>query len=133
MPRVNPLPERERKICSRLADWRKYHRVSQVKFAKMIGEDSSVIANCESERLPLRYVLAKKIIENLYVNPLWLASGEGESMLYADIPKVPETEYDDRSLFSDIFDRFIAKDILKLQYDQRQEPHYFPQFKASPE
>src|SRR5215218_7390984 len=56
LPRRNPFPEAERRVCRRLREWRLHLRLHQSVIADFVGvHHANYIADIENARAPLRY------------------------------------------------------------------------------
>jgi transcriptional regulator with XRE-family HTH domain len=108
VPRKEPLPEREAEVCKRVRDFRLALKLSQITFAKELGEDSSALASIEHMRAPLRWPLGERIVRRFLLNPEWLARGEGPLSAPVFIPKLSNAS---RLLFTEVFDKHISKEV----------------------
>lgn len=77
MPRKNPISEREKQICARLAEFRTRIKLSRAAFAREIDMDQFRLASYEHGRAPVRFSLALTIQEVFHINMIWLATGVG--------------------------------------------------------
>lgn len=105
MPRKHPLPERERRICTRLAEFRAAIKLTRAAFAREIGVNRFTLANVEGSAAPVTFALALRIQDRLQMNLAWLATGEGE--IYGK-PKFHRSFIPSESeLLSSAFDKYL--------------------------
>ena len=71
------LPAREIEIGQRLRAFRELKRIPRTAFALSIGIGGERLASYESGRVPLRFEIFKAINQLYFLDPLWLATGEG--------------------------------------------------------
>jgi transcriptional regulator with XRE-family HTH domain len=109
MPRKTPMPKTEREICGRLRWFREQTGLSQVKFAKALGLDSSMLAAYEHCRSPLKYVVAWNCYFHFRLNLHWLASGKGKPVARFHVPSPSDLGIDANSLFSETFKAHIQE------------------------
>lgn len=77
MRRKHPLLRSELEIGKRLALARRSKKCPRRYLAQLVGVDPSTIKRIELGRSALRYPLARLVIWELDISPLWLATGEG--------------------------------------------------------
>ncbi|PWU11891.1 MAG: hypothetical protein C5B50_22445 [Verrucomicrobia bacterium] len=110
MPRKIPISEREVGISARLREFRRTTGLSRVAFAQKAGIDSSILVRYEHGRVPLKYVHAWRLIRTFFINPAWLATGEGgrwtRGAQYAPGPELLESA--EGELFSEVYDRALS-------------------------
>jgi len=116
--RSNPMPERERLICSRLKIFRSSSGLSQSEFAKLCGLSLKVYASYEYAYSQLNYGAAWRILTSFpLLNPSWLA-GENAALqeihlIVYDVPQ--EKGLGGRILFSWYYDHYLKEAILKTR------------------
>ena len=108
MPRKQPLPKREREICRRLREFRKFTKLSQAVFARELGMEGSLLASYEHGRAPVRYNLFLSVAADFNLNPDWLASGDGPMVDYNASFRLGGSKHPDQELFSSVYD-FVRK------------------------
>lgn len=108
VPRKNPLPKRELAICSRVKQVRLAQGCPRAYLATLIKVDRYVLTRLELGRAPLRYGLAEQFCSALKVNPLWLATGEGDINLAIPLPEASFLKVNANALFSKVFDSLLA-------------------------
>jgi transcriptional regulator with XRE-family HTH domain len=81
--KYQPLPPSELAICDRVKRERLHERATQASFARMMGLTRDQLASIEVGRVPLRFSAGWKLCRIMNMNPLWLATGEGESSGFA--------------------------------------------------
>lgn len=105
------LPDREQQICARFREVRQDHRFKQAQFAEILSISVGRLKSYEYARAPIKYGLAKRLIEEISVDPDWLATGEGEKYSRVSIA----VEYDfwipAKLLYSFVHERLL-RDIL---------------------
>jgi transcriptional regulator with XRE-family HTH domain len=103
VPRVNPLPKRDREIAARIRKFRRDSKCSRSYLADRIGVTPGVITRIELGRIPLKYDLAKDLFKELSVNPLWVATGQGEPKQRVSLPSTTALRLSGDALFSEVF------------------------------
>ncbi|MCX6923409.1 MAG: hypothetical protein NT154_09415 [Verrucomicrobia bacterium] len=103
MPRKIPLSDVEVAICSRLKLYRQRCDLPRRLFARDSGLDTAVIIRLELGRTPLRYGVASRITRAFSINPVWLATGEGDISAHVPLPFADDIGADERELFSSVF------------------------------
>lgn len=102
------LPEEERAIGRRVRDARKRGGLSQAKLAILVSLTRDQLANIEVGRTALRFETAWNLCSELRLNPLWLASGEGDRHGFVDMPGATDVPPGD--LFSSVMDDLSQED-----------------------
>ena len=122
MPRRQPLPGHELKICARLREFRKRTGLSRVAFAQKAGIDSSVLVRYEHGRVPLKYVHAWRLMRTFLINPVYLMTGAGGYWTRAaqispgpEVLKCPEA-----ALFSEVYEKAFADGAWIKKSESRQ-------------
>lgn len=105
MPRVHPLPKRDREIAARIRKFRRESKCSREYLAVRSGIKGGVITRIELGRIPLKYDVARAIFSALAINPLWAATGEGPEIAKIDLPSSGNLKLPINALFSDVFFR----------------------------
>ena len=103
------LVQREAGICRRLREFRESKRISRTAFAVALGIGGERLASYESGRVPLRYEIFRLLTQHFFLNPSWLATGNGVASLqkpFDDSDILPFIK--PRSLFSAAYDGQIA-------------------------
>ena len=119
MPRINPVPEREREIARRLRQFRREAtKLSQVAFAREVGIDSSRLASYEHGRVPLPYSVFLAVWRAFKINAHWLATNDRRIVRGDDIDESLFPTPDQAVLFSETWDAH-----LKAHFDQAAEMH----------
>jgi transcriptional regulator with XRE-family HTH domain len=77
---------RELEIGKRLRAFREGKKITRTAFALSIGIGSERLASYESGRVPLRFEVFASINRLHFINPLWLAMGEGNPYRNAPFP-----------------------------------------------
>lgn len=103
MPRINPLPKRDREIAARIRKFRRESKCSRSYLADRIGVNAGIITRIELGRIPLKYDVAKNLFKELGLNPLWVATGEGDPKRKISLPSTAELRLSENALFSDVF------------------------------
>lgn len=107
MPRSSPLPDVEAGICSRLLEFRTALGLKRPAFAAKAGIDSAAVVGYESQRSPVRYAVAWKILNRFQLNPRWLWTGEGSVSLDFPFPSGEELGVSERALFSEVYSQHL--------------------------
>jgi transcriptional regulator with XRE-family HTH domain len=103
VPRINPLPKRDREIAARIRKFRRESKCSRSYLADRIGVNAGIITRIELGRIPLKYDVAKNLFKELGLNPLWVATGEGDPKRKISLPSTAELRLSENALFSDVF------------------------------
>ena len=111
VPRVHPIPEREAGICRRLMQWRKQARLSRPQVARALDVDSSTLVRVEHLRAPLKYHDAWRLLASFELNPLWLATGEGQMHLFVPIPVAEVLKVSGDAPFGEVFDKHLTASV----------------------
>ena len=115
MPRLTPVPERERQIGRRLREFRLSTKLSQVAVGQLLGIDANRLSSYEHGRVPIPYAVATAFCREFGVNPAWLASGAQPMHSYAMISHRLADEIAERARFSEVFDSVLAPSFGKHQ------------------
>ncbi len=106
------LPEKELAIGKRIKVARRHFGISQEFLASLMSVTRDQLNNVEIGRVALRFLLGWRLCQWLDVNPLWVASGEG------DMKRFIWMHYDrtlDRELFSDVMSK------IRISYSEWRE------------
>ncbi len=113
MPRIRTemppslLPDREQEICARFRRVRQDHRFKQEEFADILAISIARLKSYEYARAPIKYGLAKRLIDDLGTDPDWLATGTGEQRSRVSI--APEYDFwiPPKMSYSFVYDRLL--------------------------
>jgi transcriptional regulator with XRE-family HTH domain len=98
--------------------------------AHVCGIDQAALVRLEIGRVPLKYGTAQRIIDQLRVNPLWLATGEGEKEAgFVELPSAKEIGVADMDLFSKVFDDLL-RPCFPVNPERRIKPGSSQRLKA---
>lgn len=79
-----PAAPANREVGKRLARVRAFRGWRQAQLELLVGLTVQQVANIETGRTPLRFLPGWRLCENLNVNPVWLATGEGRQEPFVD-------------------------------------------------
>jgi transcriptional regulator with XRE-family HTH domain len=104
--------EREKQICERLRQFRESLQIPRTRFALSIGVTEAALAGYELGRARLRYETFAAVQKRFSINPVWLATGEENLLLYNWNDEKFRPQVKPREIFSHVYDRLIAKHLL---------------------
>lgn len=113
VPRVNPVPEREKAIGARLREAREVAQLKRTTVALKAGISSDQLASYEFGRVVLPWGVGKKLCELLKINLHWLALGEGSILQGYVTP--PEISASPRAPFSEVHDRLVGTEHSEIE------------------
>lgn len=111
MPVSAKSQERALQIGERLRAAREGLLVSQTRFAVRVGIGRERLASYESGRVSLPWAIAFQIYSTFGINPLWLATGDGEKIgpLRGGVDeRVITVSYGSRPLLAEVADEILA-------------------------
>ena len=103
--------EREKQICERLRPFRESLQIPRTRFALSIGVTEAALAGYELGRARLRYDTFAAVQKRFSINPVWLATGEENLLLYNWNDEKFRAQVKPREIFSQAYERFIAKHL----------------------
>src|ERR1017187_10459932 len=103
--------EREKQICERLRQFRESLQIPRTRFALSIGVTEAALAGYELGRARLRYDTFAAVQKRFSINPVWLATCEENMLLYNWNDEKFRAQVKRRELFSQAYDRLIAKHL----------------------
>jgi transcriptional regulator with XRE-family HTH domain len=103
--------EREKQICERLRQFRESLQIPRTRFALSIGVTEAAMAGYELGRARIRYETFAAVQKRFLINPVWLATGEENLILHNWTDEKFRAQVKPRELFSDAFERLIAKHL----------------------
>ena len=116
VPRKAALPPREVDICRRLAAFRRETRIPRSVFARTVGFGPERLATYENARSPVRYEAFRAISDHFFVNPRWLATGQGSRVLDGPFDDAAfRARIDGRALLSEVYDRVLQGHFAALE------------------
>jgi transcriptional regulator with XRE-family HTH domain len=104
--------EREKQICERLRQFRESLQIPRTRFALSIGVTEAALAGYELGRARLRYDTFAAVQKRFSINPVWLATGDENLLLYNWHDEKFRAQVKPREIFSQAYDRLIAKHLL---------------------
>ena len=117
VPRKAALPLREVEICRRLEAFRRGTRIPRSVFARTVGFGPERLATYEGARSPIRYEAFRAISDHFFLNPQWLATGQGSRVLEGPFDDGAfRAKIEGRALLSEVYDR-----VLKGHFDALEE------------
>jgi transcriptional regulator with XRE-family HTH domain len=96
-------------IGSRLRAFREKRQIPRSGFAVKIGFGSERIASYESGRAPLPYAVFFAISKNYFINPFWLATGDGDDMWHLPLPSARDLNVPDNAVFIEVFSNHLSR------------------------
>lgn len=109
MPRVSPLPDRDREIGKRLASARKELLIPRTAMAVKVGISTDRLVSYEFGRVKLPWNVGHLLCFTFQINPVWLATGKGDRWdLDWDYDERLLTALGPRPVFSEVVDEIIA-------------------------
>jgi len=104
--------EREKQICERLRQFRASLQIPRTRFALSIGLTEAALAGYELGRARVRYETFAAVQKRFFINPVWLATGEENMLLYNWSDEQFRAQLKPRELFSHAYDRIVAGRVL---------------------
>src|ERR1035441_7194640 len=100
--------EREKQICERLRQFRESLQIPRTRFALSIGVTEAALAGYELGRARVRYETFAAVQTRFFINPVWLATGEENMLLYNWKDEKFRAQVKPREIFSHAYDRLVA-------------------------
>ena len=103
--------EREKQICERLRQFRESLQIPRTRFALSIGVTEAALAGYELGRARLRYETFAAVQKRFSINPVWLATGDKNLLLYNWNDEKFRAQVKPREIFSQAYERLIASHL----------------------
>ena len=103
--------EREKQICERLRQFRESLQIPRTRFALSIGVTEAALAGYELGRARIRYETFAAVQKRFSINPVWLATGDENLLLYNWNDEKFRAQLKPREIFSQAYDRLIASHL----------------------
>jgi hypothetical protein len=104
------LTGRELEIGERLRTFRESKRIPRTSFALSIGIGGERMASYESGRVCLPFDVYQAINQKYFLNPIWLATGEGPPSAVVPYDLGPgEAQVPARAQFSEAYDSYLKE------------------------
>jgi transcriptional regulator with XRE-family HTH domain len=104
--------EREKQICERLRQFRASLQIPRTRFALSIGLTEAALAGYELGRARVRYDTFAAVQKRFFINPVWLATGQENMLLYNWSDESFRAQLKPRELFSQAYQRLVARQVL---------------------
>jgi transcriptional regulator with XRE-family HTH domain len=111
MPRRHPIPQREAEICRRVKEMRVGLKLTRAEFGTFLGLDSSVVANIEHERTPVRAGVGITLCGEFSINYRWLATGKKPRNWFVPVYQDVLNSVDSTGLYSVAYDTFLGAEV----------------------
>jgi transcriptional regulator with XRE-family HTH domain len=103
--------DREKQICERLRQFRESLQIPRTRFALSIGVTDAALAGYELGRARVRYETFGAVQKRFSVNPVWLATGKENLVLFNWSDEKIRAMVKPREIFSRAYDRLIAPQL----------------------
>lgn len=109
VPRKTALPDSELRVCARLREFRSTRGLTRSALARQVEANRFSLANVESGRAPLRFVLAYKVCSIFNLSIRWLAKGLPPKTPFMRIDETVLAAIDDRALLTAVYNEHLEK------------------------
>src|SRR5579872_7448669 len=109
--------ERERQVGKRLRQFREEERIPRTGFALEIGISTDRLANYEAGKARLPYPVYCRVASKFPINPVWLATGDGDPIGPLPFHDPPGAE---NMSFLEVYQRFLSDPVHRDVYSLRQ-------------